>query len=47
MLVTRNPELLKIDAIHTVAMPPDQKAAAAVPLWTDDYASLWRILKLH
>jgi len=47
MLVTRNPELFKLDAIHSAAMPPDEAAAAAVPLWTDDYASLWRILKLH
>jgi hypothetical protein len=47
MLVTRNPALFQIDAIRKVATPPDQRAAAAVPLWTDDYASLWRILKLH
>jgi hypothetical protein len=47
MLVTRNPELFKLDAIHSAALPPDEAAAAAVPLWTDDYASLWRILKLH
>ena len=47
MLVMRDPALLKIDAIRSAAMPPDEKAAAAVPLWTDDYASLWRILKLH
>jgi spermidine synthase len=46
MLVTRNPELFKLDAIHSAAMPPDEAAAAKVPLWTDDYASLWRILKL-
>jgi hypothetical protein len=45
--VTRNPELFKLDAIHSAALPPDEAAAAAVPLWTDDYASLWRILKLH
>ncbi len=47
MLVTRNPALFQIDDIRKAAMPSDEKAAAAVPLWTDDYASLWRILKLH
>jgi hypothetical protein len=47
MLVTRNPAVLQIEDIRKAASPPDEKAAVAVPLWTDDYASLWRILKLH
>jgi spermidine synthase len=44
MLVTKDPEFLKGDRIRDVAEEPksDNKSS---PLWTDDYASLYSIMK--
>jgi hypothetical protein len=44
MLVTRNKEILRNERIIDVAEEPDPDNAA-FPLWTDDYASLFSILK--
>jgi len=44
MLVTRNKELLQSDRIKDVAEMPDP-GRKNLPLWTDDYASLFSIMK--
>jgi spermidine synthase len=44
MLVTRNKEILENDRIRNVSEEPEVDRSA-FPLWTDDYASLFSILK--
>ena len=44
MLVTRNKEFLENDRIRNVAEEPEA-ANKSFPLWTDDYASLFSIMK--
>jgi hypothetical protein len=44
MLVTRNSELLESERIKDVAEAPDADNQT-FPLWTDDYASLFSIMK--
>jgi hypothetical protein len=44
MLVTRNKEFLENDRIRDVAEEPDPERKS-FPLWTDDYASLFSIMK--
>ncbi len=44
MIVTRNPAFLESERIKEVAEAPEA-ARKATPLWTDDYASLYSIMK--
>jgi hypothetical protein len=44
MLVTRNKDFLSSDKIKEVAEEPDKERKNS-PLWTDDYASLYSIMK--
>jgi spermidine synthase len=44
VLLTRDPSLLSSPGLAMAAAPPSTNALS-VPLWTDDYASLFRILK--
>jgi len=44
VLLTHDPHLLDSPTIQDAASPPDPKPPK-VPLWTDDFTSLWQILK--
>jgi spermidine synthase len=44
MLVTKNKEILENDRIRDVAQEPGAETKS-LPLWTDDYASLYSIMK--
>jgi hypothetical protein len=44
MLVTRNKEILEDERIRDVAELPKPNPKSP-PLWTDDYASLYSIMK--
>jgi hypothetical protein len=45
MLLTRNRELLETPSIRWAATPPGKTNKSNLPLWTDDFASLFQILK--
>jgi hypothetical protein len=42
MLLTRNAQLLEALGPHSLDDPPSRKSG---PLWTDDYSSLWQVIK--
>jgi tetratricopeptide (TPR) repeat protein len=44
MLLSRNGEIMNSPAIRLAARPP-QTSPGSVPLWTDDFASLFQILR--
>jgi hypothetical protein len=44
MIVSRNADFLNLPALRQAASPPARQPNA-IPLWTDDYASMFRILQ--
>jgi len=44
VLLTRDPNLLTSPELAVATSPPSTNAPS-VPLWTDNYASMFRILK--
>src|SRR6185369_3558236 len=45
MLLTHNKEFLKISSIHSAAGSLQKAKNVKLPLWTDDFTSLFQILK--